>query len=124
MRWKNSGLPDEFQRAHPRLQALAMYMDNYAIRTLGKDLFVTDVERTQAEYDQIYGKSPYTGPKPHLAPQSRAIDFRTMGELSDAQAKQIVDHINSFWVRSDGRLTAIHHDVGNGQHIHVQVVVI
>jgi len=124
MRFKYPSLLLEIERAHPRLQALALYLDDYAKRSFGKDLLVTDVERTQAEYNQIYGKTPYMGPMPHLAPQSRAIDFRTVGELTDAQIKQLVDHVNSFWVRSDGRLTAIHHDVGNGQHLHCQVVVI
>lgn len=125
MRWKNSGLPDEFSRAHPRLQALAMYMDHYAIKTLGKDLFVTDVERTQEEYDLLYGQTPYRGPMPHLGPPSRAIDFRTVGELTDAQVKGLTDHVNSFWVRSDGRLTAMHHAVGDSPaHLHCQVVVI
>jgi len=124
VRFKFSGLPDEFHRAHPRAQALALYMDGYALRVFGKDLFVTDVERTQEEYDAVYHTPNYSGPRPHLPP-SRAVDFRTMGELTDSQIKALVDHVNSFWVRSDGRLTALHHTVASGApHIHVQVVVI
>lgn len=120
MRFKSSGLPDEFTRSHPRLQALALYLDGYALKTLGKDLFVTDVERTQAEYNLIYSQTPYLGPRPHLGPPSRAIDFRTVGELDTDQIKKLVDHVNAFWVRRDGKLTAMHHDVGNGQHLHIQ----
>jgi hypothetical protein len=120
MRWKNSGLIDEFARAHPRLQALALYADRYCIRLLDHDLFVTDVERTQEEYDLIYHATPYVGPKPHLAPRSRAIDFRTVGELSEAEVGDLVDHLNSYWVRSDGKPTAIYHDVA-GPHVHLQV---
>lgn len=80
---------------------------------------VTDVERTQKEYDEIYKQPNYLGPRPHLAPQSRAVDFRTTGELTDAQVKQMVDHINGYWPRSDGKPTAIFHDV-TGPHLHVQ----
>ena len=78
------------------------------------------MERTKEEYEAIYGKG-YAGPMPHLAPQSRAVDFRTIGELTEAQIKQAVDHLNSFWVRQDGKLTALYHDVGAGAHLHVQI---
>ena len=78
------------------------------------------MERTQDEYDNIYHKTPYTGPRPHLAPRSRAVDFRTMGELSEAEAESLVSHLNSYWLRSDGKPTAIYHDVA-GPHVHLQV---
>lgn len=119
MRFKYPSILLEIERAHPRLQALALYVDDYAKRTFGHDLMLTDVERTQEEYDSIYHQTPYLGPRPHLAPQSHAADFRTTGELTDAQAKQLVEHVNSFWPRRDGKPSAIFHDVA-GPHVHFQ----
>ncbi len=121
MRFKYPGLLLEIERAHPRIQALALYLDDYAKRNFGKDLMLTDVERTQEEYDSIYHVISYSGPRPHIGPQSRAVDFMTVGELTDAQVKQTVDHVNGFWIRRDGKLTAMHHDVGDGIHLHIQV---
>lgn len=86
----------------------------------GKDLMVTDVERTQEEYNDIYHATPYLGPRPHLKPQSRAVDFRTTGELTAEQIKHIVDHVNGYWPRSDNKPTALYHDVA-GAHLHVQI---
>jgi hypothetical protein len=75
------------------------------------------------EYDFIYKTPNYTGPRPHLGPQSRAVDFRTIQELTDAEVKELVDHANAFWVRHDAKPTALWHDVGDGQHLHVQTEV-
>lgn len=122
MRFKNPGLVAEMARSHPRIQALALYLDQYAKENFGRDLMVTDVERTQAEYDEVYKTPNYAGPRPHLAPQSRAVDFRTVGELTDAQVDQVVMHVNSFWVRQDGKLTAMYHTVKAGApHLHCQI---
>lgn len=124
MRFKMPDLEQEFQRAHPRVQAMAYYLDAFTRETLGHDLMVTSVERTQAEYDAIYNQSNYDGPKPHLADadrglRSRAVDFRTSGEISDDQARALVLHMNQWFPRRDLKPTAIFHDVA-GPHLHIQ----
>lgn len=122
MRYKAPELVLEFERAHPRAQALAYYIDNYSQRRFGHDIMITDVERDKAAYEAIYGIG-YTGPMPHLGPHSRAFDFRTVGEFTDDQMQEMSDHINGYWVRADGKPTLIHHDVGAGSHGHGQVQV-
>lgn len=119
MRWKEDGLKAEFDRAHPHIIGIAFYADHLCFKLFNKDLVVTDVERTQAEYDDIYHATPYLGPRPHLGPPSRAIDFRTLGELSDTEVQVLVDNLNAYWVRADGKPTAMHHG-GTAQHLHVQ----
>lgn len=120
MRYKHVALTIEFEAAHPHVKALALYLDHYANTKLGKDLLITDVSRTHEEYNDLYHANPYTGPMPHLGPESRAIDFRTVGELSDTQVAMLVDHMNSCWKRKDLKPTAMFHNVGAGSHIHLQ----
>jgi len=133
MRFKTIDLLQEFERAHPRIQGMALYLDSYVRRTLNHDLMVTDVERSQAEYDAIYLTAEqiakglhYEGPKPHWADlergiRSRAVDFRTVEELSFIEVKSLANHVNENWPRHDGRPSAIYHDVGAGAHLHIQV---
>lgn len=123
MRWKQVGLILEFNEAHPHVQAMALYIDRYALREIGKDLLVTDVSRTPEEYNDLYHATPYTGPMPHLGPHSRAVDFRTLGELTDEQVKKLVEHLNTNWKRVDTKPTALFHNVGSGSHLHIQAEV-
>ena len=109
------------------------------MRHLGKDLFVTDVGRTQAEYDLIYaakvaegqyftasdGEKHYSGPRPHLEDPlsglpSHAVDIRQPGELEMPEAERLRDHLNGYWPRKDGKPTMLIHDVGWGVHCHLQ----
>jgi len=126
VRFKHPELEAEFNVAHPRVQALALYLDRHARLSYGKDLMVTDVGRTIEEYRAIYGEE-YEGPMPHLSEpwrgvKSRAIDFRTIGELTDDAVMEMVAHANQAWPRGDGKPTALWHSVkGSAQHLHVQV---
>lgn len=139
MRYKESHLEVELWQADGRAIAMALYLDQYSRRFLGKDLLVTDVGRTQEEYDAIYaaeihkghcfvddhGVKHYAGPKPHLANpergiKSRAVDFRTRGELNELEIHRLADHMNAVWVRRDKKPTALYHDVGSGSHLHIQ----
>ena len=141
MRFKHLDIQDELIAAHPRLVALALYADWWASRNLSKDLLVTDVSRSQAEYDTIYadkiaegtffvgtdGIKHYSGPRPHLADPLRgvpghAIDFRTIGEMGSVEIGRIADHLNATWPRADKKPTALYHDV-TAAHLHVQAEV-
>lgn len=142
MRFKTPELTNEFHQAHPKAIAIAVYADWWALRYLGHDLMVTDVGRSQGEYDAIYaskiaqglyymgedGKKHYAGPRPHLADPlhgvpSHAVDFRTIGEMNDLKVAQLRDHLNSAFPRRDLKPTAIYHDVGAGKHLHIQAEV-
>lgn len=120
MRFKQIGLILEFNAAHPHVQAIALYIDKFSKSLFGHDLMVTDVSRTPEEYAALYHQTPYTGPMPHLGPMSRAVDFRTIGELSDSEVHALVDHMNENWKRKDGKPTAMFHDIGSGSHLHLQ----
>lgn len=121
MRWKRAELISEFARAHPHVQALALYLDKWFLRRTGHDGMVTDVSRTQEEYDELYGAHPYMGPMPHLVPMSHAVDWRA-AEFLPEQIEEAVGHMNEWWPRKDGKPTLMCHAVGNGPlHLHLQV---
>ena len=124
MRFKSDALVAEFKRAHPHAQALALYLDKWFITNCNHDGLVTDVERTQEEYDSIYGERPYQGPKPHLGPPSHAVDWRSV-EFTADQIAGACEHMNHWWPRKDGKPTLMCHAVGTGgaMHFHLQAEV-
>lgn len=120
MRFKSPELEQEFRDAHPRVRALALYLDEWFRENVGHDGMLTDVSRTQEEYDQIYGAHPYTGPMPHLGPHSRAVDWRS-SEFSPIEIQRACDHMNLWWPRADKKPTLMAHAVGSGaMHFHLQ----
>jgi len=119
MRFKEPAVLAEFWRAHPKVIALALYLDHWFKNNAGHDGMVTDVERTQEEYDRIYKASPYLGPRPHLAPQSRAVDWRSI-EFKEDEILLAVEHMNHYWPRFDKKPTLLYHKVGDGaMHLHL-----
>lgn len=139
--FKVAELKEEFERAHPKVIALTFYADYFMTRVYHfRSVIVTDVDRTQAEYDAIYqkeiaagqfvvgddGKKHYSGPRPHLVDlvkniRSRAVDLRS-SIYSHDQINGLLDHLNANWKRKDGKPTALYHRVGDhGDHIHLQV---
>lgn len=147
MIFKTPKVQEEFELdTEPKIVAIALYADWWALREFGHELLVTDVSRNQSEYDRTYpealvkgpfwvdslGQKHYAGPMPHLADRIRklkvrATDFgvihgelRSMERLSALEAPRLVDHLNALWPRRDGKKTAIYHDVGSGPHVHVQ----
>lgn len=143
MRYKSHDVELEFERAHPHVIALAWYFDWWCMRTFKLDTFVTDVGRSQAEYDMIYdakiaegmffigqdGEKHYSGPRPHLEDVlhgilCHAVDYRVSnGELTLGQMQRGRDHMNANWQRRDGKPTMLIHDVGRGLHCHLQAEV-
>jgi hypothetical protein len=127
MRFKTPSLESDLWTIHPKAIALALYTDAYAKKTLGRDLVVTECWRSQDEYDRIYGVvtgKHYIGPMPHLQDLSKgilchAVDFRTVGEMTSAEAIALANHLDEAFPRPDGKPTGLFHDV-TGPHLHVQ----
>lgn len=142
MQFKSEGLIDEFNRAEPAAIAMALYFDWYSVRFMGGlQAVVTDVDRSQAEYDAIYatdiakgkfwldkaGVKHYNGPMPHLYDglrnmRSRAVDFRS-SIYTVPEIEQAVAHFNANFRRPDMKPSMLYHDVGDGAHIHVQAFI-
>lgn len=146
MRFKTPGVEGEFLMAEPKIISVLLYCDWYALRNFGHEVLVTDISRSQEEYDRIYaeaidrgiswadgkGIKHYAGPMPHLEDARRGLKCRAgdLGmmrpgldgafRLSEVAAKELRDNVNAHWPRRDGKRTAIVHDVGSGAHVHLQ----
>lgn len=126
MRFKAPELVAELGRAHPQVVALALYLDRWFTENCGHDGMLTDVERTQAEYNQVYGVTPYLGPRPHLVAEgvrSHAVDWRST-EFTKEEIHGAQEHMNHWFPRKDGKETLMYHQVaGNVYHFHLQAEV-
>lgn len=133
-------LLEEFRRMDPRLQFIALSMMGFAEFHFGKDLVVTEIFRTKEQQISYYPDKPY---RPSVHQYGRGIDFGirqyTQGELDAAIAGGQpsphpgipVKEINLFdeWYSQivsydDERPdydSIVHHNVGLGDHLHIQV---
>lgn len=130
MRFKYFALTAELGGAHPKLRELVAWADAWATKSFGLDLLITDVARTLAEERNLYAGNPSTMPfggGPHCTSQPRAADIavrQSYGALTPEQAKRLAREINDNWIYDPDRRgfrCAIVHDVGSGNHLHLQV---
>jgi len=102
----------------------------WILTMFGKDLVITMIYRTDAEQDSIYnGKSNSRGrkydEKPWKSPHQfyHAIDLRSK-TFSENEIESIVSYINRKYQPSNYyKSTAFCHNVGLGDHFHLQFVV-
>jgi len=94
-----------------------------------KGVTITMIGRTQREQDEIYaGKKDKKGreydKKPWTSPHmyNHAFDLRSR-DFTKKEIKEIEDYINAKYNPENYyRFTALNHDVGLGNHFHVQFV--
>ena len=109
------------------IEMLALYM----WLKYGRQIMITELKRTQDEQDDIYGKKADKETKAKYKKKpwksvhqfDRGADIRTYdwerNEVKDALF--ILNTIVYDKARSRKK-TAIHHDLGTGEHIHIQVM--
>ena len=98
-----------------RLRGIILELAGFVSVTSGKTLVVTEVKRTPQRQREIYG---YLKPSRHLDCPCGAVDLRSR----DFTPEEILSQQNwiEYWY-GDWRVGFIHHDVGRGEHIHIQV---
>lgn len=117
-------LDADLPRVDSRIKAL-VFEAAACLARQGKPLVITCLLRDRATQEAIYQKAMSIGAKePIRSPHEdgRAVDISTRG-LSDDVIAGLVDHLNrTFPYEGNPRFrTAIRHDVGQGDHIHIQV---
>jgi len=138
-RGKTTQLLDELDRCDLRLKAIALSMMGYAEHQFGKDLVITEIYRTEAEQRSYYPDRPY---RPSVHQFGRGLDFGirayTAEELdpwpygvatpNPALSHDEVARLDAFYsalVSYDDERpefdSIIHHNVGLGDHMHIQV---
>jgi len=112
----------EGARLNERLQALLFSLAGFADYHFGKDVIITHILGSQAEQDKIYGSDLQYQKKPWKSVHQfgRGIDVRVWG-FSDKEVAGMLDFVNRNFPYGGGKPAALVHNVGRGNHIHVQV---
>ena len=116
--FKRPALEEQFyshEGMDARLRGMILELAGFVSRTAGKNLVVTEVRRTPERQREIYG---CLKPSRHLDSPCGAVDLRSRGFT----AEEILEQQNwiEYWY-GDWGIRFIHHDVGRGEHIHIQV---
>lgn len=119
----NHNLKEEFERCDNRLRFIFLAYTAYIYIKYGYMPTITTVERTQAEQDLIYANNAEYQKKPWYSthqplPKTRAIDFRNydMSEEISTDTKLFFTQV----VYTGERGTLLRHNIGLGQHNHLQ----
>lgn len=114
MRFKKPELIEQLDLVPKRLQEIAQYADDFAVKEFGKEIIITRV------FDKI------DGPESGVHAAKRAIDIRVEHGnnfyFTMFEAEELVKELNQKFPRKDTKPTALLHRVpGSTFHIHVQV---
>ena len=114
--FKTLRIESHWLQVHPDIRKILYWLSGYLQQTQGIDVMVTDLIRTREEQRALYPDEP---DKRSVHEFWRGADIRSE-DIEDPKALE--SYINYTWPYGKGRIkTAIHHDVGRGDHIHIQV---
>lgn len=120
---KDERVLSELPRVDPRVRAILLDAACF-LAARGYEFVVTCLLRTREEQRVIFERALRLGRKePGRSPHEfgRAADIRTHGIPNDTIA-QLVDYLNRKYPYDTPKIQcAIRHDVGGGDHIHIQV---
>lgn len=104
-----------------RLKIITFALAGYLYHKYKYVLTITDIYREQAEQDDIYKDNPDYKKKPWNSTHQywRAEDIRTV-DMLEVIKRDTLWFLNHF-IYTGGHDTKIDHDVGRGEHIHLQV---
>lgn len=117
----------QLKKDNKPLLSLLFDVRNYVSKNFNKDITLTMIYRTQEEQDDIYrGKSNSGGreydKKPWKSPHqfAHALDLRSK-TFTDEEIKELTEYINNKYNGDNYyKTTAIYHNVGLGDHYHIQ----
>ncbi len=127
--FKEERLLKELPKVDPRVRAILLDAAQFLLAR-GYALIVTCLLRTRQEQECIFALAQKLGRKePERSPHEfgRAADIRTQ-EIPDEVIVELVEYLNRKYPydaltgsAQATRKCAIRHDVGSGDHVHVQV---
>jgi len=119
-------LKDEWKtlsKRNPALHSIIVHLAGYSGLTLGREIVITQIYRTEEEQKEIYGPHcSKTSPHQHWC----AVDLRCRDYSLDERAHlertlRVYDHFNKFKHLPSASRTVLIHKVNNGGiHFHVQ----
>jgi len=120
IKFKNPALKNEFENLHPHLRKILFWLAGYAEYHWDMPVVITELFRTQAEQEAIYGAGTE---KKSVHQYGRGADISVVPMNGVVPPEEIAEKINANFPYSKlGLNTALYHEVGNrGKHIHIQV---
>lgn len=121
MQFKTDRIKSEFDQLNvknPRLHALLIVLDQFAILELGHEITLTCILRTKEENDALYAATP-VDQRPKNTPHCSwlAADLRS-SDFTQDQINRLLALANQFkWQRT---VAICHAIAGNVMHFHVQ----
>lgn len=105
---------------NPKLYSITNALSIFVSVNFGKDVVITDVFRTKAEFDSLYSATPVASrplDSPHL--HWGAVDLRS-SIYTDAEISSLVTFLNLF-KNPSGKPTCLYHKIAGGaSHFHIQ----
>ena len=99
-------------RIDPRLRGVLWELDDWSVRTTGKNITITCLNRTEEENERVGGK------KRSAHRCGRAADIRSY-LFSEIEIERLVAYLYEVW--GPEFLHIVHHDSGHGDHIHINI---
>ena len=120
MKYNNVSTENGHAKLVPQLLDILNFVDHYMEAKYNYTITVTDTIRTQKEQDRIYkDNAKYKKKKFNSVHQyARGADISVKG-MNIEMINDLVSVLNRIKY-SDKYKTATHHDVGAGDHIHIQ----
>ncbi len=106
------------------LYDLLLDLSIHVKKTYNKTITITGLFRTQKEQDSIYKNDPKYKKKPFKSPHQffHAVDLRT-STFTPLEITKITDYLNDKYNPTNYyKFTALRHDIGLGDHWHIQFV--
>ncbi len=124
MRFKTVRIANEWESDNldKRLRVIVIFLDWYCLKFLKRDIQLTCIHRTQKEQNAIYGGNPKYQKKPWKSVHQfqRGIDIGV--NAFTTEVKQILcNMLNKRFSYKGNYKTCVWHDVGLGDHFHIQV---
>lgn len=138
LKFKYPYLPEELEglrdvegnRVDPRLKVVLFALSTFAWRQFKKDIYITELLRTQRQQDEYYGNIEAYKTKPWYSVHQfgRGADASIKGAkernvlpLTEDEVSAIEDFLDRHFLYNGPYKTCIVHDIGQGVHIHIQV---
>lgn len=126
MIFKNDEITGYWKRVDWRIRVILSFLDLFCKQKYGREITVTELIRLRPQQIMIYQDTPKYKGKPHTEiPHSvheygRGADVRTHG-FTKEQINEMLELLNKLPYGDSTHDTAIYHDIGTGEHIHIQV---
>jgi hypothetical protein len=118
LQFKTERIKTEFPTIDNRLRVILFALSEFVDYTFNKTIMLTELWRTKAEQLAIYPDKPQMT---SVHQEGRGADIRVIGWFTDDECNKILKFLNATFEYNNQYQTALRHNVGQGDHIHIQV---